>query len=199
MCSKKLLVGLLVVSVALSSPLFAWFTPKEKIEVNTTETSAPVATEQGNATGITVSEEQKQVSDDLVKATDDLEKRLLKLEESLKDSRAKESDYAADMDLVKEATKLLDSEYAELLAEYNSLKKDYEKAYKQAEKYKFATPFVQVNATMRNVLNPEWGLEGVVGARIGHATVQGGVGYTFAFDKPWNENLEVKCGVGWEF
>ena len=205
MCSKKYLCGLLVCLVLLSSPLFAWFSPKEKkpaVETVETVETTPVLEESETPSvepETEASEEPSLPSETSTEATDNLSDRLNLLEETLKENKVKESKFEDALQAGKDYATVADAEYAELKGNYESLRADYDKAFAKAEKYKFATPFVQVNAMVKDVLDPTWGVEGVIGARFGHVTTQIGAGYFFDFDNSWNKNLEIKAGIGWEF
>lgn len=204
MWSKKLLVGLLVVSVVSSSQLFAWFSPKAKAPLEaeylaeTTPTSEREE-EQKSVSGTGVSEEQNLPSETSSGQMTIFNEQLSELEKILAENRVKESKYLDTLNEVKAQANIADAEFAELKANYESLRNDYDKAFSVAQKYKWATPFIQANILMKNVLDPVFGIEGVVGAKFGHLTTQVGAGYFLDFDNSWDKNLEVKAGIGWEF
>ena len=201
MCFRKSFLLSCILGLALCCPLLAWYMPAKGKAVEQAVISTPALESSEELQSESVTEPTSELattSESSVEPMTDLSEALENLKRDLKESRAKEAKYLSSMDALDSAIKLSDADYEELNKNYEALKADYAKASEKAGKYRFATPFVQVNALARNPLAIEWGVEGVVGARFGNLTTQVGAGYFFT-DNPWNENLEVKAGIGWEF
>lgn len=220
MWSKKYFIGLLVVLVASCSPVFAWFSPvKTSSKIEVTEATAedsilPLEESEKNLSeeGIEPSEEQNQPSETISPATESLneslsdsriseiDSKIEALEKKLKDNKVKEDKFLSELNEIKEYSALADAQFEELNGNYEALKQDYAEASKVASKYKKATGFVQVNALMKDFLNPVFGAQAVAGARIGHFTTQIGAGYWL---EPSNmlslDNMFISAGIGWEF